>query len=280
MGRRGFIFVPGMMERKLKILMYGPGGHYIGGDRPEPQFIAGFSDASFNSIDLLSITATGPGPDDWIVSGEAENGSNRYGVFYGPNGFISSTAYLPVGSTLQHFGGHFVTLRLIDIGTTGQVVYQWITATATGNVVGATADFDFGYVLPNVLTGGATRPFAQTILRQVAVLDPTLSHAISLGEDATGTTNPNLFFSGGGSVKLSQDLNAAIPRSDLVWPNLYVKDRSFYFADAFTADGIASLGITPYTIGSGGSVTPGTAFTIGYQENVGFEPIDASYYPG
>jgi hypothetical protein len=272
----------------LKILMEGPDGWYIGGDRPVPTLIAPFSDETYEAIELAGITSTGPGLNDWIVAGDGATiligglFAEADAVFYDSTGLIFSERWLDLGEGgLETYAGHFGTF--VDNPTVTSTRWRWKSPVSSGGTTtGAGIIGELGYVLAGVLTGDRLQDVGDFVLRQVANLDPDYSHAVFVGDrQAAGPPgNPWLATAAGAFTRLNTDLNTAIPKGDLVDLVLYEKSISFYFG-AFTSAGLKTLTITPHAITEGGIVTTGSPFPVQYYEYdpALFSPIDASYHP-
>jgi hypothetical protein len=243
----------------LKILLEGPDGFYIGG-YGEPVQITPTSADGYSTIYLQGITATGPGPNDWIAGGWARGaGSVDRAVFYGPNGLIREFVY-NTGMALAT--GHFAS-----IANHASDNFWWATA-AGGDGTQSSPDFVQGFILPNVWAGVMLDTYGGSYegFRQVAAISPDLSYAVFAGYAAAvgPTTNPWLVSSAGVFTNLNVDLNSVIEGTcDLIGLTLYQKADSFN-GTAPWVEGTNTMAVTPHTITTAGAVTTGTPFNIEY----------------
>lgn len=241
-------------------------GYYVGGWSQEPVFVAANPGTFNNSLFLYGITATGPGPNDWLVGGDRRVGNIYSAVFFDHTGLIFEAgpnfrSVKPNG--LFASGKASITADIDEIA--------WATSSgATGQRQIPFGSNGFGYVLPSVESGQRLDNFFEGPLRQFAVTNLTLSHAVFAGDRSinTGTFpngNPWLASSGGSFTRLDTNLNAAIPRSDLIGLTLYERDQDFIGEAPWPNAGEHTLNITPHIITTGGTVTTGTPFPVVYQ---------------
>jgi hypothetical protein len=285
--RRRFIPQAEGSSYPLKMLFYKYSGDnqgwYVGGWNQEPVFVA--VDPSQpnpgllwdNRLVLSGITATGPGPNDWLVGGWKGVGNIHSVVFFDHTGLIFEAgpnfrAVKPNG--LFASGWSLLPNDIDEI--------EWATSSgATGQRQIPFGSHEFGYVLPSVEPGQRLDNFFENPLRDYAVTNLTLSHAVFVGDRSgnTGTFpngNPWLASSSGAFTRLNTNLNAAVRRSDLIGLTLYERNVDFiiagsYFLSNYTFSapwpnaGEHTLTITPHTITTGGIVTTGTPFPVKYQ---------------
>jgi hypothetical protein len=103
-----------------------------------------------------------------------------------------------------------------------------------------------------------------------------LSYAVFRGDAPAfgfSSGNPWLASAAGTFTRLSTDLNAAIPRSDLIGLTLYERDQDFIDDQPWATAGEHMLTITPHTLTTGGTVTTGSTFPVAYQA-----PNPAAYF--
>lgn len=272
---RRFVYFQGAAvppEYPLKMLFEGPDGFYVGGWNQEPVLIAPLSNPTYPVIRLRGITATGKGQGDWLAAGWARDAAFLWRiVFYGPAGLIAEYTFADWSGILT--AGHFASIDLQSAD-----LFRWATATANGT--GTSPDFIQGFVLPSVFAGTRLNPLGSVTqtMRQSIVPNPALSYAVFLGDESANPAtypngNPWLASAGGSFTRLSTDLNAAIPRSDLIGLTLYERDQDFLGAAPWANAGEHTLTITPHAITTGGTVATGSTFPVKYQA-----PDPAQYF--
>lgn len=244
-------------------------GYYVGGWNQTPVFVAADPGTFDNRLLLYGITATGPGQNDWLVGGWKRVGNIFSFVFYDHTGLISETLADTTGAFAM--AGHFAAGNNPNIDT-----FYWATS-AGASGTGSSPDFVHGFVLPSVFAGRRLEETFQTLRSQV-VPNPDLTYAVFVGNNSVDlgsfpNGNPWLANAAGSFTRLATDLNAAIPRSDLIGLNLYERDVDFIGTAPWPNAGEHSLTITPHTITTGGTVTTGTAFPVKYQA-----PDPAQYF--
>ena len=260
--RRRLVWIQGgaSADYPLKILLEGNDGYYVGGWTPTPVFVAPFSNATYSEISLLGITATGPGPNDWLVGGYAVASNVGRLVFYNHTGLILDYP-VPAFTFTYVASGHFAT-----VANFAADIFHW--ATPDGNAgTESSADFVHGFVLPNVFAGRRLSDFNNT-MRQNLVPSLDLSYALFVGWNGIlpdyPSGNPWLASASGTFTRLDTDLNSAIRRCDLIGLTLYEKADNFIYEQPWPSAGEHSLTITPHTITTGGTVATGTTFPIKY----------------
>lgn len=284
--RRRLVWIQGKTESPLKILLErfdgGTLGYYVGG-WGEPVFVTGFSDETYTTIELLGITATGPGTNDWLVGGIAFNDDVSAIVFYNSTGRIFESVQANLFA--YGVGGHFATARTETIDTTTPFSYRhaWSTATGSEGEDVFLGGFNYGYVLPDVYVGNRLAPGIGR-LRNRVLPNLDLSYSVFVGNaPASGGTsgNPWLVNASGSFIRLDTDLNSIIPNSDLIGLTLYHYGVDFNGLSPWTA-GDNTLSVTPWTITTGGVCAEGTAFPVAFvgPDNAGdnFFAWDASLW--
>jgi hypothetical protein len=257
---------PALPEFPLKLLLEkysgDDQGYYVGGWNQEPVFVAPLSSPTYNRIRLYGITATGPGPNDWVVGGWAwDNAFLDRLVFYGATGFLFESVIND--SAFFSMAGHFAAAADVGIDR-----FYWATSQGTSGTR-SSPDFIQGFVLPNVFAE-LRLDVTQDTLRQQVVPNPDLSYAIFVGNNSVNTTlypngNPWLATAAGTFTRLNTDLNAVIPRSDLIGLTLYDKGVDAYAENIWwPAAGQQSLTVTPWQLTTGGTATEGTPFPVAY----------------
>lgn len=273
--RRRFVWIQGAVpaDYPLKILLErfddAADGFYVGGWAVDPVFVAPFSDSTYSQILLYGITATGPGPNDWVVGGWGFNGTSLTFLFYDSTGLIAEVPITPPwtgGFVLIAAGGHFsVSLA----GKRGEPNYYYKFATPTSSGDALTSNQGIGFVGPNTLSQGRLDMVITTLRKQIAInLDCTYS--VFVGNKPWSFDYPSgtpwlANNSTSAFVRLDTNLNTAIPQSDLHGLTLYQRSQDFIDAQPWDTIGEQTLTITPHAITTGGTVTTGTPYTVAYQ---------------
>lgn len=272
--RRRLVWIQGAAAYPLKILLERfdgiADGFYVGGWTPTPVFVAPFSNDTYSQILLYGITATGPGPNDWVVGGWGVSGTGRTYLFYDSTGLIAEVPITPPwtgGFVFTAAGGNF---SVSVSGKSGEPFLYYTFATPTFSDNALTSDQGIGFVGNQTLSEGRLDMVVGTLRKQI-VINLDYTYSVFVGNNPwDGTTYPSgnpwlVNNSTSAFVRLDTNLNTAIPQSDLHGLTLYQRSQNFNGTQPWATIGEQTLTITPYAITIGGIVTTGTPYTVVYQ---------------
>lgn len=230
--RRRRLWIQGAVpDYPVKILFdrgdsFGRLRYWVGGWGSEPTDFTQI-DTGAAWVQLYGITATGPGPNDWIVGGRVNDMATTTVHFYDYQGLVREY----VSSTL--FAGGVVATGHLACGTFGNVTlgvkYYWATLAANAIVSATTPPFYDRFVLPSVLSGNRLEApgWVAATMRNVVVPNPDLTYSVFSGQypfSPNPIGNPWIASSGGTFTRLSTNLNSVIGRSDLIGTTLYARN--------------------------------------------------------
>ncbi len=190
--------------------------------------------ADFTQIDtgagfptqLYGITATGPGPNDWIVSGRVQDGSGGGTQrFYDHTGLIGSYVAASGGIDVwAAYSGHFIA------GYRNQVNgnFFWATPSESGIEGFTDGNLAHGFVLPGVREAGRLQSLGVAVTMRTGILpNLDLTYSVISGQFPLSPNpigNPWIVSSGGTFTRLLTNLNSAIRQSDLIGTTLYARN--------------------------------------------------------
>lgn len=253
-------------------------GYYVGGWSETPVFVAPFGNDAYPQIRLSGITATGPGVDDWIASGWGFDGSSLFYLFYNASGLLTATKLITpfpaTTSTLFASLGHMVISRSDDLIPNPFIFYGFATPSTPfpayfGSAYGAKQGV--GFVGFETVSEGRLNSGVFVTARQRITVNLDYTYSVFVGDephDAVTYPPGNPWLASGTTtlfVRLSQDLNTAIRRSNLINLTLYERTQEFNNSTPWLSAGPNTADITPHAIALDGTVTTGTPFTVNYQ---------------